>query len=128
MYGWERLVVLKHLLEQGLSKSAIARQLGVSRRLIYHWIETGQLDHDVSAPASRRRLQRPTILDGFTAIITTRLARYPELSAMRLYEELRAAGYSGGITQVRDYVARVRPRPEPEPVIRFETSPGIRPR
>ena len=33
MYGWERLVLLKHLLEQGLSKTAIARQLGVSRRV-----------------------------------------------------------------------------------------------
>ena len=124
MYGWERLGVLKHLLEQGLSKSAIARQLGVSRRVIYHWLATGQLEHDVHAPASRRRVSRPTKLDGFTPLITTRLASYPELSAVRLFDELRAAGYRGGITQVRDYVARMRPRPEPEPVTRFETEPG----
>jgi transposase len=43
---------------------------------------------------------------------------------VRLFEEVRAAGYPGGITQVREYVARVRPRPEPEPVVRFETAPG----
>lgn len=124
MYGWERLVVLRHLLDQGLSKSAIARQLGVSRRIVYYWLATGQLDLDVDAPASRRRLARPTKLDGFTAIIQVRLDSYPALSAVRLFEELRAAGYRGGITQVRDYVARVRPRPVPEPVTRFETDPG----
>ena len=124
MYGWERLVLLKHLLDQSLSKAAIARQLGVSRRSVYHWISTGQLERDLTGAVPRLRVGRPTRLEPYQAIITTRLATYPELSAIRLFEEVRAAGYPGGITQLRDYVARVRPRPEPEPVIRFETPPG----
>ena len=124
MYGWERLVLLKHLLDQRLSKATIARQLGVSRRLVYHWIATGQLDRDLTGGGARVRVGRPSRLAPYQAIITTRLATYPELSAIRLFEEVRAAGYPGGITQLRDYVARVRPRPEPEPVIRFETPPG----
>ena len=124
MYGWERLVLLKHLLDQGLSKTAIARQLGVSRRSIYHWIRTGQLERDLTSGGLRARAGRPTKLAPYTPIITTRLATYPELSAVRLFEEVRAAGYRGGVTQLRDYVARVRPRPEPEPVVRFETAPG----
>jgi len=48
VYGWDTLVLLKHYLESGLSKTAIARQLGVSRRVIYHWITTGQLDRQVA--------------------------------------------------------------------------------
>lgn len=124
MYGWERLVVLKHLLDQGLSKAAIARQLEVSRAVIYHWMRAGQLDRDVSGDGPRRRTGRPTKLDPYLGIITTRLTTYPALSAVRLFDEVRAAGYSGGITQLRDVVARVRPRPEPAPVIRFETPPG----
>jgi transposase-like protein len=40
VYGWDTLVLLKHYLESGLSKTAVARQLGVSRRVIYHWITT----------------------------------------------------------------------------------------
>ena len=52
MYGWDTLVLLKHYLESGLSKTAIARQLGVSRRVIYHWITTGQLDRQVSETAA----------------------------------------------------------------------------
>ena len=33
-------------------------------------------------------------------MIKTRLAEYPKLSATGLYEEIRAAGYAGGYTQV----------------------------
>jgi transposase len=46
------------------------------------------------------------------------------LTAVRLYEEIRAAGYEGGYTQVKEYVRQVRPVPVTEPVIRFETPPG----
>jgi len=124
VYGWERLVVLQHLLDEGLSKAAIARQLGVSRRIIYYWLRDGQLQRDVTVAGPRVRAHAPTRLAPYHAIIGERLTTYPELSAVRLFEEVRAAGYSGGITQLRDYVARVRPRPEPEPVVRFETPPG----
>ena len=74
MYGWERLVLLKHLLEQGLTKTAIAAQLGVSRRIVYHGLETGQLDRDLTQPVPRVRVRRPTKLEPYTPIITTRLA------------------------------------------------------
>ncbi|WP_440996274.1 helix-turn-helix domain-containing protein [Arhodomonas sp. SL1] len=36
--------MLRHYLERGLSKAQLARELGVSRWTIYHWIESGQLD------------------------------------------------------------------------------------
>ena len=36
VYGWERLVLLKHLLDEGLKKRDIAARLGVSRGLICH--------------------------------------------------------------------------------------------
>lgn len=126
MYGWDTLVVLKDYLDRGLAKTAIARRLGVSRRLIYHWIETGQLERDLRAPPGPRRPSpRPTKLDAFQALIGERLATYPELSAVRLLEECRADGYGGGYSQLKAYVARVRPRPEPEPVVRFETAAGL---
>ncbi len=124
MYGWDTLVLLQHLLDEGLSKSAIARRLGVSRRIVHHWIATGQLARDLDTMPSRAMPPRPTKLDPYQPIIHERLAAYPELSAVRLFEEVRKAGYVGGITQLRDYVARVRPRAEPEPVVRFETAPG----
>ncbi len=124
MYGWDTLVLLQHLLDDGLSKTAIAQRLGVSRRVVHHWIATGQLARDLAASPPRRTAPRATHLDPYHAIIAERLTTYPELSAVRLFDEVRAAGYPGGITQVREYVARVRPQPVPEPVVRYETAPG----
>ena len=125
MYGWERLVLLRHLLEEGLPKTEIAERLGVSRRLVYHWIATGQLDQDIAAlcvPRLRRPV--PTKLGPYQDIITARLETYPDLSAVRLFEEVRAAGYPGGLAQVQVFVRQVRPRPPAEDVVRFETPPG----
>jgi len=57
-------------------------------------------------------------------LIEERLATYPQLSAVRLLEECSAAGYAGGYSQLKAYAARIRPRPAPQPVVRFETAPG----
>ena len=46
MYAREHRVLLRHYLQQGLSKAEIARSLGVSRRTVYHWIESGQLERE----------------------------------------------------------------------------------
>jgi hypothetical protein len=65
VHGWDTLVLLKHYLESGLSKTAIARQLGVSRRAIYHWIQTGQLDRELSGTAPvRQRMTNPLCISG----------------------------------------------------------------
>ena len=126
MYGWDTLVLLKHLLEQKLNKTAIAARLGISRGLVYHLIKTGQLDRDLATPLARRtRTPQAGKLEPYKGIITTRLTTYPELSAVRLFDECRAAGYPGGLTQLKAYVRQVRPQPDPEPVIRFETAPGV---
>lgn len=118
-------MLLRHLLDQGLKKTDIAARLGVSRGLIYHWLRTGQLDREVDAlPAHRVRVTAPAKLAPFEPIIDARLAIYPELSAVRLFEEVRAAGYAGGLSQLKCYVRRVRPRPPVEPLVRFETPPG----
>ncbi|HET9266635.1 MAG TPA: IS21 family transposase [Vicinamibacterales bacterium] len=118
-------MLLRHLLDEGLPKTEIAARLGVSRRLIYHWIATGQLDQDLAALcAPRERRAAPTKLDPYKAIIRERLATYPELSAARLFDEVRAAGYPGGVAQLQVFVRQVRPRPPAEEVVRFETPPG----
>lgn len=123
---WEIRVLLRHLLDQGLSKAAIARQVGVNRRTIGRWIAEGKLDRDARTGEVPQPLRqsRPPKLEPFKPIIRARLERYPELTAVRLFDELKAAGYSGGISQLKAYVAQVRPKPAPEPLVRFETEPG----
>jgi len=126
MYGREKRVLLREYLEDGCSKSELAEKLGISRRTIYHWMATGQLDRELDDEtvhyAARPRVERK--IDPYVGIIETRLAEFPKLSAIRLHEEICEAGYDGSYTQVRDYVRGVRPKSEPEPVVRFETPPG----
>jgi transposase len=119
-------MLLRHYLEHGTSKSALARQLGVSRDTVHRWIRAGDLDRDLETAAVRYgpRAAGTTKLDAYQPIIETRLAAYPALSAVRLLEEIRAAGYAGGYSQLKAFVRRVRPTPTPEPVIRFETPAG----
>jgi transposase len=124
--GREKRMLLRHYLKEGLSKSEISRRLEISRDTIHRLIRTGQLDRDLDAEPVRYtpRPPVPTKLEPYRALIVARLAAYPRLSAVRLLEEVRAAGYTGGYTQVKEFVRRVRPREAPEPVVRFETPAG----
>jgi transposase len=113
MTGRETRMLLRHYLEQGASKSALARQLGISRDTIHRWIRSGDLDRDLDTMPVRcgPRRRVPTKLDAYKAIIETRLAAYPELSAVRLLAEIRAADYDGSYTQLNAFVRQVRPPP-----------------
>jgi transposase len=127
MYAREQRVLLRHYLEQGLSKAELARTLGVSRRTLYYWLESGQLDRERDNEPVRYA-QRPAVarkLDRYQPVILARLTEYPRLSATRLFEEVRAAGYAGGYTQLKDYVRKIRPGPPVDPVVRFETPAGL---
>jgi len=124
--GWERRVLLRHYLEQGMTKTELAERFGMTRQTIHRWIREGELDRDVSEETVTYGPRPPVTrkVDPYKGIILSRLAEYPELTAVRLFAEIKAAGYPGGYTQVKEYVREVRPRPPVEPVVRFETPPG----
>jgi transposase len=119
-------MLLRHYLQTGMSKRAIARMLKISRDTLYRWIREGDLDRDLDeAPVQYGpRPPVPTKLDPYKLLIQTRLDAFPELSSVRLFEEIEADGYTGGYTQLKEHVRTVRPRPEPEPIVRFETPPA----
>ena len=126
MYEWETKMLLKHYLDQGVSKAELSRRFGVNRRTIHNWVKTGQLDRDLTAGA-RAYSPRPPVphkLDPYKGMIETRLEEFPELSAKRLFDEIRAAGYPGCYESVRNYVRVARPQEPIEPVVRFETPAG----
>jgi transposase len=52
-------------------------------------------------------------------------AAAPEwIPATVLLREMRALGYAGGISILKDHLATLKPVAKPEPLIRFETEPG----
>ena len=105
----------------GSSIRRIAHELGLARNTVsrvLHRLEA-QRAGTTSTP-----LRRPSRLDPYQVVIEELLGRYPELTAVRLWEELRKRGFDDGYTIVRRRLAELRPRAAPHPVIRFETSPG----
>ena len=125
MHGWETRMLLRHYLERGATRAEMSRRFGVDRRTIHRWVSGGQLERDAGEGTQYRA--RPAVehkLDPYKGIIEARLEEYPRLSARRLFDEVRGAGYTGGYGRVRDYVRSVRPREAEEAVVRFETPAG----
>ena len=65
-------------------------------------------------------------LDPFKAYIVDRVnAAAPDLiPAFILFSEIKARGYDGGETRVKQFVRGLVPAPAPAPAVRFETEPG----
>ena len=106
MFGRETWMLLRHYLEHGETKGALARRLGVSRDTIRRWIRDGDLHRGLETTAVQYGPRPPvaTKLTPYRAIVEARIAAYPQLSAVRLLEEIRAAGYTGGYTQLKAFV------------------------
>lgn len=90
-----------------LSRREIARRLRCDTRTVKKALALA------APPAERRRPARGSQLDPFKPRIDALVARYPQLSAVRVREEIAGGpeGYRGGLTLVRDYLRRTRPRP-----------------
>lgn len=106
------------------SRRRIAKMLGISRRVVTRVIEHHERARD-GVVVERAPVDRPSLLDPFTDEIGHLVERYPDITAVRLHEELCCLGFKGGYTIVKERLRAVRSRPVREPVERFETGPGI---
>ena len=113
--------MIMELHRQGLSPTAIARQLGIDRKTVRKYIALG-----LEPPAYGPRTPRPKATDVFLPYLRERLGSYPGLTAMRLWRELRERGFGGGYTGVKRAVQDLRPDHPVQPFeVRFETPPGV---
>jgi transposase len=108
----------------GASIRRIARELGLARNTVSQALALVQSQWAGTETATPSR-RRPRQLDGYEPVLQELLRRYPDLTAVRLLEELQQRGFSGGYTMVRQRLRELRPQAAPVPVIRFETGPGI---
>ncbi len=124
MHKVSKRMRFRALLRKGLSKAAISRELAISRRTATRWAAADRAGRCGEALTYGPRPAVGSVLDPYKEIVRVRLSAYPQLSAVRLFRELRESGYPGSYDQVKRYVREVRQRPAPEPVVRFETAPG----
>src|SRR4029079_360240 len=113
------VVMILDLHRQGVSVSAIARQLGIDRKTVRTHIAKGLV-----APTYTPRPPRERLIDPFTPYLRERLAAFPSLTGRRLWRELKERGYWGGYTAVTDLVRDLRPAKLTGFEVRFETPPG----
>jgi transposase len=87
-----------------LSGRAISRRLHCSRHTVAAALELDQ-------PPGREAPRRSSLLDAYQAKINALLTKYPELSAVRIREEIARGpdGYTGSVSVVRRYLRRARP-------------------
>lgn len=105
---------------QGKGIREIARATGLSRNTV-RAVLRGEHD-DVYGP----RLPRPTKLSAHEDYLRGRLSSADNhgLVATALFREIQERGYSGGMTQLKLLLARLRPPRKVEPIVRFETLAG----
>ncbi len=119
MISKEDYMEIEEQLRRGAYKKDIAARLGVHPKTIGRAVKRG------GAPSGKRPGARRSKLDAFKPLVDRLLAENV-WNAVVIYRELQAAGYSGGISILRDYI---RPKRAMRPsasraTVRFETDPG----
>jgi len=121
MISKEEFMKIKVLAKQGMSQRTIAKQLGISRNTVKKYLKG-----DFDQPHYATRKSGISKLTAFKPYLHSRLAQAApvHLSAVVLLREIKAQGYTGKISLLRQYLHQYRGRVEPQVIVRFETEAG----
>jgi transposase len=110
--------------QHGASIRSIAKALGIARGAVGRVLAQVQAQRDGPAALVPKPRRRGSLVDAYEPIRKELLARYPNLTVARAWQERPARGFAGQYTIVRQRIRLLRPRTTPTPVTRFETGPG----
>lgn len=110
--GWPIRKLTRHFC---MSRNTIRRILRKNKSRRNH-------GHDVLSERSKK--PRKSKLTAYLPLMKDLLEKFPDITGVRMFEELADAGFDGGKTIVMDRLKQMRPSPKREPVVRFETDPG----
>ncbi len=103
--------------DEGMSIRAIARKYGVSRNTVIKYM-------DAKKPLEyQKREPRSPLIDPYRETIKALIDEY-DLSAVRIMEEIKKKGYTGGYSLVKACRHEVRKNKKIIAVYRYETKPG----
>ena len=112
----DRMHIARILAHAGHRQNDIAKQLGVSDRMVRNYLKEDY--------GTRPRKPRVSILAPYHHLIDEELEENPFSNLVLLYERLQCGGYTGGMAILRDYARSIRKRLVSRAVRRFETEPG----
>lgn len=118
--------MIKKFLEQGLSKSAIARKLGIARNTVTRYankpenyipiIERNPVDTSVDK-----------YLPYIAKMLQTAKKENVHIPTTVIYEEIKTLGYDRSLRWLQTNISRheLREKAQEEELVRFETNPGV---
>lgn len=120
--------LIKKLKKEGLSISEIAKRLGSCRNTVKRYLKM-QDGVIVKTKEHHHGSQSALFLDKIKEIIEAGKKHSIIVPATAILREIRPLGYTGQIRMlqrtIKKYKLRETPVSRPDPVIRFETEPGI---
>lgn len=99
------------------SHRKIARHLALSRKVVKKYIQRPALVH---SPRNRISCLQP-----YYPQIQQWLLQDPTFSGVRILEQLRPLGYSGGHSILHQYLSAIRPKLKPQAFVRIEVPAGV---
>jgi transposase len=112
--------VLRLQLVEGQGIRAIERQMGLDRKKVRGLLFSARNKPGKAKPGERR----PSILDPYDGTLRKLLENCAEIRAPAALDQLRAEGYQGAISIVRDRLRQLRPRPAQEAFLSRNYEPG----
>jgi transposase len=123
---FENFVITKHA--EGISIRSLAKILKVGRNTIRKILRANESrrdnGHDILTEKKSNRKPKKKKLDDFALKMKELLEKYPRITGVRMFEELQAVGYEGGISRVREELSGMRPASKKSVINRFETEAG----
>lgn len=116
MIPQELSLVIRYHVNEGEPVSHVSERFGVSRQTVYNHLRRE------GAEAKPRRL-RASKLDPYKPYLKARLGAF-DLPATTLLREIKAQGYSGSMTILKDFVRQVKGEQVRAVTERFETLPA----
>ena len=117
MLSREDYYMIKQMHEQGIFQVDIAQRLGCSTKTVQRYLA-------LPAPRTGKpKVARVSKLERYKAFIDQQLA-VNIWNAQVIFQQIKALGYTGGTTLVREYIQPKRALRPSRKTVRFETKPG----
>ena len=104
---------------------SISRVFGIGRNTVRRILRRHKIRRDEGYEKVQKKIIRGSKLDPYIDKMKELLKTYPNITGVRMLEELRKVGYTGGKSILNERIRQLRPKPKRAPQPRFETDAGM---